>query len=218
MGSRRKLKARRAVLYTPIWWVESERRRNEFLTCIKRNAANTYFEHIFVFRNESQKSWNLPEFPHLEVIGLQCRPRFQHFFQHANTELPPGSLVVIANADIYFDETIRAATSLVSSQRFLAISRREIDHRGRVTGLERWWSQDVWILQTPVPRMIASFGLGIRGCDNRIAFEAERSGLEVRNPALNIAVYHLHSERLPEAVRKIYRGPYRFVPLECMDA
>jgi hypothetical protein len=55
-------------------------------------------------------------------------------------------------------------------------------------------SQDVWIFKEMVKDIFGEFYLGIGGCDNRIAYEIEKSGYNISNPCLSIKVHHVHTD------------------------
>jgi hypothetical protein len=55
------------------------------------------------------------------------------------------------------------------------------------------WSQDAWIFTGLKDHVQADFRLGMRGCDNHLAYIMEKQGYRVRNPSLSIDVIHLHN-------------------------
>jgi hypothetical protein len=88
--------------------------------------------------------------------------------------------------------------SLVTSGSCLALSRWDVGASGSARLFERGDSQDVWVFQGPVRgEGIGEYPVGVYDCDNKIAWELEQAGYEVRNPALSLRTYHLHrgSER-----------------------
>jgi len=121
---------------------------------------------------------------------------------------------IIANADIYFDDTIKLAEKIKKMNCF-ALTRWE-NHNGTVMSFNQrhgrpsppQWSQDAWIFRGSVVRpesfdsVIAvnssrqsveiPFQLGIPGCDNKIAAVLREKGYNVTNPSLSIRAIHLH--------------------------
>ena len=114
---------------------------------------------------------------------------------------------------IYFDETIQQVEGIKPKQCY-ALTRWE-DIKGKVIDFNTrhgkpsppQWSQDAWIFKGSVKHndfdtVIASnnkrlnevipFGLGVPGCDNKIAAMLRAKGYKVTNPSLSIKAIHKH--------------------------
>jgi hypothetical protein len=129
--------------------------------------------------------------------------------QYASEKLP-GRTVVIANADIFFDKTLDHARP--AKGELYALGRWDDDARG-LRHFERIDAQDAWIFRSPLPAaMIAGSGfcVGMHGCDNRLAYEAEKAGLRVSNPSRTIIAHHVHAGP-PGHGRQMVPAPYRCV-------
>jgi hypothetical protein len=74
----------------------------------------------------------------------------------------------------------------------LALSRWDVGEDGKAVLFERGDSQDTWVFRGHVREANGDFPLGAWDCDNKIAWELERAGFEVRNPALSLRTYHIH--------------------------
>ncbi len=147
------------------------------------------------------------------VIGE--RLTFAVAFHYAATHLD-GAIVVLANADIVFDETL------------CSVARRQDGLNGTVLALLRWEGlenllprtsqQDAWLFLSPLPMPLAAqpwrprdepvagvlggtgsnpadFELGRLRCDNRVARILVDAGLRVLNPALTIRATHIQRSR-----------------------
>src|SRR5437870_13497658 len=86
----------------------SAERLRELLTCIERNAANRKIAAVHVFVEDAIDPVRLmrqyPQLasPKVRLVGHGRRVTYRDLFAYANRELP-GSPVIIANADIFFD-------------------------------------------------------------------------------------------------------------------
>ena len=117
---------------------------------------------------------------------------------------------MVANSDIYFDETL----SRLSSSPFL-------DLGGSVLALSKWReisdgmlqlnyrieSQDAWIFQPPLNEGIAEqadFFIGSPRCDNVLASILDRGGHAVLNPAFAIRAIEVYSSYPNRTVSSIY--------------
>ena len=156
------------------------------------------------------------------------RKSFADFFRLAAREFA-GRVCVVANADIAFDESLRGAAALLAAwprPLLVALSRWDDpagpSMEGRVDpGGWRFYShsQDTWMfIAGRLPEFEAGFTLGIPACENRLAHEAFRAGVDVVNPALSVRTWHHHASgtrtwKLADA----YRGPLYFPRLTTLE-
>jgi hypothetical protein len=184
-------------------------RNAELEECLARNKAN----------------------PLLKVHELSTVPdrprRFSEFFAIASLipeEWGDGrdAVVIIANADIYFDESVVLAETIPASEAW-ALSRWDVLPEGLVLHDNQGMSQDAWVLRAPFAWIRSEwvwlggcFHMGVPGCDNRLAYELDCAGYLVRNPARQVKAYHLHQSGVRNYDSKTPRvpPPYLAVPVE----
>ena len=173
----------------------NEARKREIDFCLKKNEENKFIDNII-------------------VINKNHRCTYGDFL--AEMWNYPDQVNIIANSDIYFDETIKLAEGIKGGQCY-ALTRWEFmngnvidfNHRhGKPSPPQ--WSQDAWIFrgsikpdkfynvkavnsQTRQSEMIP-FSLGIPGCDNKFAALLKESGIKVTNPSYDIKAIHVHKE------------------------
>lgn len=126
------------------------------------------------------------------VIETPGKPSYNFFFDQINKVTSPDDINIICNSDIFFDETIALAANIKEKEMY-ALLRWEWHNPMNSTFHERPDSQDTWIVKGKVENVNGDFTLGIRGCDNRIAYEFQKSGYAVSNPAKSIKTYHVHN-------------------------
>jgi hypothetical protein len=201
------------------FYQDSDRARtDEFLECLRRNSTNACIDSITVFIEDTVSPEHLrcdlkaPVLVKLDFVPHRRRLRFDELFDYANQRFP-GSGVIIANGDIWFDETLTALENESLSGRMLCLSRWDEDAAGALHHFDRPDSQDAWVFEPPLPKIAAEFFLGTPGCDNRLAYEAERAGLLVCNPSRSLRARHLHKSgvRRYSQQDRVF-GPTRFVP------
>jgi FkbM family methyltransferase len=199
-------------------------RRAELLECLRRNVANACLQQIHVFIEHPREHTQLVSaYPVLAADKVQLiahgrRVTYRDLFEYANRRLP-GRSAIIANADIYFDETLIHLDGVELAGRLLCLSRWDIQPDGSAQLFDRPDSQDAWIFAAPIGNLACDFYLGVPGCDNRLAWEAERAGLVVSNPSRSVMANHLHLS----AVRHYghaqrLSGPTRLVPADFLEA
>lgn len=167
-------------------------RQKELEYCFEKNEANKLINKII-------------------VVNRDERATYGDFFNAMNDY--PNDINIIANSDIYFDDTIRLVDKITKRQCY-ALTRWE-DINGHVIDFNErhgkpsppQWSQDAWIFKgSPnlegFHTVVASnnsritktipFNLGIPGCDNKFAALLKEKGFKVTNPSLSIKAIHKH--------------------------
>jgi len=199
-------------LLTTYYPESNPEREAEYEESLKRNAECPAIEEIVVF-NEC------PDFPvknsKFRIVPIKERPIYSQFFNYINNVASSEDINIVANSDIYFDKSIRALNYLNLQDVCLALSRWEDSGDGHLNLFDRCDSQDCWIFKGRIKDVEADFPLGVPRCDNRLAYELERAGYRVLNPAFSITTHHLHSgireeyeaENLPDFVPP----PYKYV-------
>ncbi len=185
------------ILLTGFYFEPEARRRGEFLECLRRNHENKSFEGIHLW---VQAPVDLEELvvanPFLadrsvRLIAHNNRLTYKLLFAYANEQLP-GWKVVIANADIFFDETLKSLDPYRIEGQLLCLSRWDVHADGDLRLFDHSASQDAWVFRAPIREFFSDFHMGVPGCDNRLAWEARQAGLELLNPAKSVRACHLH--------------------------
>lgn len=211
------------ILLVGFYQDPSPARAGELLECLRRNAANARIERIHVFLEDRVDPMDIGRrypalaSPKIRLIEHGRRLTYAALLEHANRQLA-GEVVVVANADIFFDETLAFVHGMPLEGRMLCLSRWEEGADGVPRHFDRADSQDAWIFEPPLPPIACDFFLGIPGCDNRLAHEAAAAGVRVSNPSLSVRPRHLHltGVRRYEGQPSL-PGPYRFVPTSRLD-
>lgn len=136
------------------------------------------------------------------------RHTYVELFEYANSKIQDVSDVsIIANSDIYFDDTsIALIDAHLAFNECYALTRWDVQVQGDPVFLDRRDSQDSWCFRGRIRNIPASFTTGIPGCDNCLAMILHQAGYILKNPSCTIKSYHLHltqiksygdSDRLP---------------------
>jgi hypothetical protein len=190
--------ATRMILLIGFYEDPAPPRMREFLTCLERNLANALIREVHAFVEEPGDSarfaarYAVLRHPKLRLVEHGRRATYRDLFDHANRSLAAGQRGIIANADIYFDHTLARFDDVDLAGRLACLSRWDVLEDGSARLFEHPSSQDAWIFQAPVPPIACRFHLGVLGCDNRLAWEAQAAGLAVFNPSRSVRAYHLH--------------------------
>ena len=199
-------------------------RTDEYIDCLRQNASNTPVTRITVFIEDESTIEMLrrtyPIFAHEKIRPIEHRRRLMYndLFAYANNTLA-GCAVIVANADIFFDDSLALVDDIPLCGRMLCLSRWDEDSDGRPVHFDRSDSQDAWIFEAPLPRIEAKFHLGVPGCDSRLAYETGKAGLILCNPSRSIRARHLHKSTVRRYTeRDRLRGPLCFVPCSFLDS
>ena len=178
-------------LYTSFYQDKNAKRQKELLYCLNKNIANPLIDNIFLIVEGEVK---LPKSDKLVIVNGN-RPTYRNFFDLVNdTVTSVNDISIIANTDIYFNETL--ARIDIHERQCIALSRWDKKKDGLRLHNERF-SQDSWIFKGKLRNVrFCDFYLGIPGCDNRIAYELNRAGYRMFNPATKIQSIHYHQSDL----------------------
>lgn len=160
-------------LFVNLYRDSDAERDRELQACLAINVASGLFERI---------------------VLLGGRPTFNDFF--AQMHRYPDDVNVLANADIWFNPTLKLADGITARQCY-ALTRweerpdRSLSHYGHSD------SQDVWIFRG-APKVVegADYHQGIPDCDGRTAYLLRRKGYEVTNPSGSIHAVHMHASQV----------------------
>lgn len=186
-----------------------QRRREELERCLDENQKNDWFRTLLIFCREGNFGPRI-------VLEKIDRPSFSEMLMRACEIALPDEVIVLANADITFDQTL-AFAGKVPMKELWALTRWE---NGRHYG--RTYSQDVWIMRNRGIPMCGKFPMGVPGCDNRIAQLFHEQGWCVKNPSYSIRAHHHHVSNVRTYTQKDrVKGRYLYIRpsrLECDDA
>ena len=188
------------ILITQYYVPDKAVRAREITACLANNAACKYIDRIVLL---NEKEYELPvSIPttKIEQHVVGGRLRFDTVFKWIYEHAPKDSLVVIANSDIYLDQSWKLLWSIGMENTFLSLLRWD-DVPGGQPKLfgPRADSQDSWVISANSVKartwdwkaLEIPFGKG--GCDNAINVEMLRQKFSIANPCMNLITHHLHT-------------------------
>lgn len=207
----------RTILWTSFYQDRKPERAAELEHCIYRNIANPHIDVMVVLLEGKKKDFPILKHKKIQVVEVE-RPTFRTFFDLINYNVEPDDISMVSNTDIYFDESVELMRKVLNPDTCLALSRWHYHGPGHPEGdivlHNEKFSQDVWVFMGKVKKIIyADFFLGIRGCDNRIAYELNQAGYYVFNPARSIRCIHYHRSEIRNYGNETVKMPYLPVPV-----
>ena len=221
-------KENKFVLITNVYNETNPERLSEYITCLQNNLEHELIEEIHVIYDVSadpEKNSPMAKFLHDNDITISYkkgRPTYGFCFEIANT-LYPGRTIILANADIYFNNTLHKLHNYDLANKFLALTRWNVTRDGNLK-IYKWFndttpatgSQDAWIFKAPLKKFKDDIVMGLKHCDIRIIYHARSPGLHISNPCLDVQCCHLHLSnirhypmvKLPRKIPRILSLPW----------
>jgi hypothetical protein len=184
------------TLITQYYVPDKPKRAREINECLRRNIENPLIDKIFLL-NESPQPY--PKSDKIVECVIGSRLTYADIMKFIKLELPPNLIVMFANSDIYYDDTLRYLWSVDLRDTFISLLRYDVKEDGtsQLFG-PRADSQDTWIMMSDCVKSREwswtdlDFPFGKAGCDNAINVEMLKKKMVVVNPALTIRSHHLH--------------------------
>lgn len=222
-GKKSSVNGRGFSLITTLYQERSEQRFAEYRECLERNLENPWIDEIHVFYDttsdrEDSRLASLIADRRIQIIPIGCRLTFMLACCYANRYMN-GWRVVLANADVTFDESLGKLTRRALAKRLVCLSRWERTSEGEMMLNANADSQDAWVFLAPIPVTESDIPLGLPRCDGRIAHEAQKMGLTPINPARSVRMVHVHASAARHWTwNQLVDGPVRAVPATTLEA
>ncbi len=181
----------KVTLYTTYYADKDTRRQSENKFCLQKNVECDDIHEIRVLCQGSANVGFLRS-PKVVEANFGDRPRFSDFMAMINENAESDDISIIANTDIYFDESLSKLHHVNLDAIVYALTRWDLGEDGRIQFFGKAESQDAWIFKGKCPVHVGQFPIGQYGCDNRFAWQLKESGYRVWNPSLSINIYHYH--------------------------
>ena len=210
------------ILLTSLFQIADPDRRAEFRKCIELNNQNPHINKVVVFFEGMDSLSDLqvqyPIFRHdkTQVIPIEHRPSFKFFFDYANDHFA-GQLIVVANADIFFDVTsnIELVHRLDQRNYLWVLTRYNFsedrgtweleDVGGAHRDVEMLGSHDAWVFWAPIKNFDNDIEIGKYGCDSYLSQKAAEASITLLNPSGSIRAKHEHKEPKAYGGRRDYQ-------------
>jgi len=178
-------------LFTTLYDERRPERISEYLFCLEKNVACGSLAEICIIAQPN--SLPLPSSDKIRLRKGDRRPNYDDFFAWINEIAEPSDVSLIANTDIWLDESISVVEHVLNDRDCFALSRWDGNKL-----FDRNDSQDCWCWRGQVVEVRGDFPVGVPRCDNRLVHELERAGYRVMNPSFSIRIHHVHAGARPE--------------------
>ena len=210
-----KTNKREIVLITEYFVHKNTLRFLEIKNSINKNVENKYIDKIYLMNENKNNKYDTNT---NKIINLPSNKRgtFEDTFKIANT-LPTGTIVIISNNDISFDDTLKKIYDVDLDNTVICLGRRSANNDNKLEfWTEKGLSHDSWIFKTPIRIPDGTdFYFGTTACDRHIAYLLDSVGYELINIPWDIKAYHNHSSEERKWVSKpdVFKGKFKIVPV-----
>jgi hypothetical protein len=219
-------------LITSYYIPSNQERLNEINFSLQKNVDNEQIKKIVLLNN------NIFDLAHIndpynkitQIIisnNFNYRPKFSHFIRHIN-ENYKNEICIIANSDIYFNDTLNKINISNITNKVLSLLRYDLKKDNTIEifrkfdthkkdiryGHPRDDAQDSWIFLSPlnIPYDSINLMFGTPGCDNMFANAVYEAGLIITNPCYDIITIHVHESNYRTYTEdNRHYGKYTFV-------
>lgn len=196
-------------------------RQRELDKCLSINLSNTMIDRVFIYLDKETREkldyfkdmWHNPK---IVIIDTEERLSFAIGFRY----FQPNAWNILANSDIYFDNSLECLPEQPDPSRVYCLTRYELPEK-KLNELSHC-CQDSWIhwgkFSSDVILQLKDIHLGVIGCDNRVTHILAINGYFPTNAALSIKSFHIH-----QGYKKVYGsngrlyGNYLFLPVSTIN-
>ena len=205
----------KVCLFQQFFLHKNEERRKEIQYCLRKNLMNTHITDIYLL-NDIGRPYTKDELGvdgglKIHQLFLKRRLKYSDVIELIDS-LKLIAYVIIANADIFFDDSLNNLLSvdLVFNKQVFCQLRWEFEGENKPVnifsnrGVPRIDSQDAWIYHSHHNDLLYkhirafNFELGQAGCDNHITYLFKILGFGIINDPVFIHCLHYHKTQIRE--------------------
>jgi hypothetical protein len=159
------------------------RRAREYDACLDRNVNNPNIDRVIIVEEEcgNRSLGTRISCPKVSVVKLVRRSFYSDYVEIANRQ---DGVVVIANADVYFDWSVGKLRS-IPNKALYAITRTDL--------FNTLGSSDAWAFRPRMDVKGCEWSLGRMGCEISFCEQVKKQlDWEIWNPCYEVRLVHLH--------------------------
>ncbi|MEO9876493.1 MAG: exostosin family protein [Anderseniella sp.] len=187
-------------LFLPYYTPQDHERAVELQYCLNRNLDSGLFAKIIMLVDDDSIAPR--EDRRLSILRFDRRPTYLDWVRESRQRCP-GQISVLANSDIYFDDSIGQILKIFMSEpnAFIALSRFDRTGDTLTPHANPHWSQDTWAFipgedDSKIHDKRFDVPLGVPRCDNKIVYVFATQGYRVFNPFPFVRSIHVHETNL----------------------
>jgi hypothetical protein len=191
------------ILITTYYISTNDDRNNEIRKCLQKNVDNKNIKKIYLLNNTIFDLSFIKNNNKIEQVIISLNNdyilNYKDAIQFINNNLK-NKICILANSDIYFDDTLSKINLKNIANNFFALLRYDEDINENKKIFTRFDearddSQDSWIFKSPLKIDLFKIDFSFRtlGCDSLFAKHVYDCGIKISNPAYDIVTTHVHN-------------------------
>jgi hypothetical protein len=205
----------KTILVTQFYIPDDVERYQELKYCVRENISNGLIDQIVLVVEKGTLDRLIPSHKKIKIVFIEKRPSYGDLFEIATSNINGKGLIIIANSDIFYKEDDILKMKIISDKQVFALSRWDFKPDSEPKHHDTWDSQDTWVFRDNILPGEYDIKLGLPGCDNKIAYELQKAGHEIKNPSKTIKSYHYHtSNHRSYKEEDRVKEPYLFINTE----
>ena len=193
----------KVILITQYYEPDNEERKIEIKDCLINNSKNKLIDEIHLFV-EKDYDFSFVNLDKIKLINTDKQLSYKRSFDYSNDNFNNKNIIILANSDIYFNDTLDKIHDLNFDKTFYALNKYQLKQNGEIILNKNRMAQDVWMWKIPI-KVIRDKNnendffdeedgviMGIGGCDNRIVKIMKETGYNIKNIGDKIQCIHNH--------------------------
>ena len=197
------------VLYTQFFHTTPEILCSN-IYCLYKNLSNPHIDKLVLFVEKNSNFINVFS-DKLVSYPIEERLTYRHWYNFAE-RTEPAAIKVLANSDIYFDDTLQALRTIEQWPDYVlyGCSRKDISKQGELQESREFYcedcppikahrSKDCWVFKKPLRYFDQDYRLGYMHCDTVLRESLAKKDMKFVNLYEHINAIHVdwraHKER-----------------------
>lgn len=195
-------------LYIEYYTSNNLKRQKEINNTLEHNLSLDFIDQILIFVNKKDYNdcLNLIKTKSKIIFNIiQERTTFQDVFDISNKTTSKNDINITCNNDIFLTNSFMNLSLLENE--FYCLSRFEDYDSQYPVHFQTGSSQDIWVWKGKNKIIDANFYYGLYGCDNKLAYLANKHGYYVKNPCYTYRAIHNHKSHYKVLKNKDQKNP-----------
>jgi hypothetical protein len=187
----------RKVLFTQ-WFHGPTEVQTYNMYCLYKNLANPTLDSVVLFLDDPYFQNIFGE--KLVPVPLNRRLAYNDWLDYSQQHYP-HDINILANSDIFLNETLARVDLLQWDNTVHVLSRRDVTKTGNVrrstvtydgdTLCNPTWSQDCWMYSGALPKLTKTIYIGVMHCENHFRADLQKQSVTFNNITGRVDCFHV---------------------------
>jgi hypothetical protein len=197
---------KKIILITQYYEDDDPMRQAEMELALTRNYANSHIHSIHLMMKQEDSFSRFEGYKIHPRYSLKKRAKFLDAFRLARRLERDDAIYVVANSDIYFDDTIQYLHNINYSDHMYVVTRKDLEKDGSIVPAKEYtidgkkvkqhpaFSYDAWVFDNSIfeTQFNKNFYMGVFNAECRLSEEATNAGVKMFNLHNHVNAVHVH--------------------------